>query len=264
MIRQWLQHIVGQRSSPNGHQPDTDGYLLELRDVVKEYPIATGTIAALKGVSLQIRRGEFVAVLGKSGSGKSTLMNMITGVDRPTRGEVLVGSTAVHTLNEEQLTAWRGRNVGVIYQSFYLLPTLTVIENVMIPLDVGNTCHPRDFRTRALHLLEQVDMAEHADKLPSATSGGQQQRIAIARAMANDPPLIVADEPTGSLDSKTADAIFKMFEHLVAQGTTVVMVTHDNELAERAGRKIVLVDGQIVDRGYEEAQEHEDQKTVPA
>jgi putative ABC transport system ATP-binding protein len=191
--------------------------------------------------------GEFLAVIGKSGSGKSTLINMITGIDRPTSGEVLVGDTAVHTLSEGQMAVWRGKALGIIFQFFQLLPTLTIVENVMLPMDFGNMYTPRERRERALHLLEQVEMADNAHKLPSAVSGGQQQRVAIARALANDPPILVADEPTGNLDSKTANAVFSMFETLVGQGKTILMVTHDNDLAKRVTRAVLVADGEIVD-----------------
>jgi putative ABC transport system ATP-binding protein len=186
-------------------------------------------------------------VIGKSGCGKSTLVNMITGVDRPTAGEVLVGGMAIQHLNEDQIAVWRGRNIGVIFQFFQLLPTLSIVENVMLPMDFGNVYTAAERRARAMRLLEQVEMATQADKLPSAVSGGQQQRAAIARALANDPPIIVADEPTGNLDSKTATAIFQLFEGLVEHGKTILMVTHDSDLARRVSRAIVMADGEIVE-----------------
>jgi putative ABC transport system ATP-binding protein len=223
-------------------------HLIDLRQVVKQYETAAGVFVALKGINLQVDNGEFVAVIGKSGSGKSTLINMITGIDRPTSGEVLVGDTAVHTLNEGQMAQWRGRNMGVIFQFFQLLPTLTVIENVMLPMDFCNMYTPRERQDRAMALLAEVDMADHAHKLPSATSGGQQQRVAIARALANDPPILVADEPTGNLDSKTADAIFSLFMELVTkENKTILMVTHDSDLAQQVTRAIIVADGEIVD-----------------
>lgn len=248
----WLQPFKDEPAPANGPYRHGNTHLLELHNVVKDYPGPAGPVRALKGIDLMVDRAELVGVLGKSGSGKSTLMNIISGVDHPTSGKVFFGDTAVHTLNEAQLTAWRGKNVGVIYQAFHLLPTLTVLENVMLPMDVGNTCSPREFRERALYLLEQVEMTQHAHKLPSATSGGQQQRIAIARALANDPPLIIADEPTGSLDSRTADVVFQIFADLVAQGKAVLLVTHDRELARRTGRQVLIVDGEIVDGEMEE------------
>lgn len=227
------------------HQEET--HLIDLRQVEKIYETAAGNFIALKEVDLQIEAGEFVAVIGKSGSGKSTLINMITGIDRPTSGEVIVDGTAVHTLSEGQLAQWRGRKLGVIFQFFQLLPTLTVLENVMLPMDFCNMYATRERQDKALHYLEQVDMVEHAHKLPSATSGGQQQRVAIARALANDPPILVADEPTGNLDSKTSDDVFSLFTDLVQHGKTIVMVTHDNDLAQRVTRAVIVADGLIVD-----------------
>ena len=218
-----------------------------MRQVVKTYHTAAGAFTALKGVDLQVDPGEFVAVIGKSGSGKSTLINMITGIDRPTPGEVLVGGTAVHGLSEGQLAEWRGRNIGVIFQFFQLLPTLTVVENVMLPMDFCGMYTPRQRVSRAMQLLEQVEMADQADKLPSALSGGQQQRVAIARALANDPPILVADEPTGNLDSKTAESVFRLFEDLVRQGKTILMVTHDHDLARRVSRTVMVSDGEIIE-----------------
>ncbi|NJM07782.1 ABC transporter ATP-binding protein [Candidatus Gracilibacteria bacterium] len=217
-----------------------------MRTVIKEYRTGAGTFIALKGVDLQIERGEFVAIVGKSGSGKSTLINMVTGIDRPTSGAVCIDATDLTQLSEGKMAVWRGRTLGIIFQFFQLLPTLTVIENVMLPMDFCKIGRPRERFARAQELLARMELSEQADKLPSALSGGQQQRVAIARALANDPPILVADEPTGNLDSRTADAIFHLFEQLVAQGKTIVMVTHDNDLAGRAGRSIVVADGQIV------------------
>ena len=224
-----------------------NGHLIELHQVVKVYENAAGGFRALNGVDLAIDRGEFVGIIGRSGSGKSTLMNMITGIDRPTSGDVLVGDTAVHRLSENQMARWRGRNLGIVFQFFQLLPTLSVLENVTLPMDFCRTLPLRERRTHALALLEMVDMAEHAYKLPAALSGGQQQRVAIARSLANDPPLIIADEPTGNLDSKTADTVFGLFERLTAEGKTVVMVTHDTGLAQRIRRTVLIADGEIID-----------------
>ncbi len=221
-------------------------HLIELRDVVKTYESAAGVFTALKNVDLHVDAGEFVGVIGKSGSGKSTLINMITGIDRPTSGQVLVGDTAVHLLSEGKIAEWRGRNIGVIFQFFQLLPTLTVVENVMLPMDFCNTYRSGERYERAMMLLEQMELADQAHKLPSTLSGGQQQRAAIARALANDPPILCGDEPTGNLDSKTAEAVFELFERLVAQGKTIVMVTHDRDLAKRVQRTIMLADGEIV------------------
>jgi len=194
-----------------------DAALINLRQVVKRFNSEAGPFFALKGVDLSIGAGEFVAIVGKSGSGKSTLMNMITGIDRPTTGEVMVAGTAVHRLSERQIAIWRGHTVGVIFQFFQLLPALTVIENVMLPMDLCNLYRPRERKVRALQLIEQMGIAEHGAKLPAALSGGQQQRVAIARALANDPAIVAADEPTGNLDSKNAEAVFQLFESLVLQ-----------------------------------------------
>ena len=222
-----------------------DAYLIDLRDVVKTYETAAGGVTVLKDISLQVRNGEFIGVVGPSGSGKSTLLNMITGIDRPTEGEIYVGGQPVHQLSENQLARWRGKTVGVIFQFFQLLPTLTIIENVMLPMDFCNVYKRKERRERAMHFLEQVGIAEHADKLPSTLSGGEQQRAAIARAIANDPPLIVADEPTGNLDTRTAASIFALFEDLVTQGKTMVVVTHDRSLSQRMERVLHLLDGRI-------------------
>ncbi len=228
----------------NGHTAD-DNALITLRGVTKSYATPAGAFQALKSIDLEVTRGEFVAVIGKSGSGKSTLSNMITGIDRPSTGEVIVAGTPVHTLREGQIAEWRGRNVGVVFQFFQLLPTLTVLENILLPMDFCNLYTTRERKERALHLLEQVEMVEHAGKLPTALSGGQQQRVAIARALSNDPAIVVADEPTGNLDSRTADAVFHLFENLVGEGKTILMVTHDDDMARRVTRTVTIADGQI-------------------
>jgi ABC-type lipoprotein export system ATPase subunit len=225
----------------------SNGILIDVRRVVKIYESAAGRFTALKGVDLEVGHGEFVAVIGKSGSGKSTLINMITGIDRPTSGEVHVAGTPIHTLSENQMAIWRGRTLGIIFQFFQLLPTLSIIENVMLPMDFAGLYSTRERRDRALHLLSQVGLEDQAYKLPSSVSGGQQQRAAIARALANDPPILVADEPTGNLDSKAAQSVFRLFEGLVAQGKTILMVTHDNDLARDVSRTIVLSDGEIIE-----------------
>ncbi len=222
-----------------------NAHLIELRQVVKNYETAAGMFTALKGIDLKVNKGEFVAVVGKSGSGKSTLINMMTGIDRPTNGEIFMGDTAIHTLNEGQMAVWRGNNVGVVFQFFQLLPTLTVIENVMLPMDFCDTYDFDEREKRAMYLLEQVEMADQAYKLPTAISGGQQQRAAIARALANDPPIIVGDEPTGNLDSNTARAILDLFKRQVDNGKTIFMVTHDKDLAKEGTRKITITDGRI-------------------
>jgi putative ABC transport system ATP-binding protein len=219
--------------------------LIDLRHVVKTFESAAGAFAALQGIDLQVPAGDFVAVVGKSGSGKSTLLNMVAGIDRPTSGQVVVNGTAVDRLSESQMAVWRGRNLGVIFQFFQLLPTLTAAENVMLPMDFSNSYPDRERERRAKHLLGLVGVERQGDKLPSALSGGEQQRVAIARALANDPPLLLADEPTGNLDSKTAATVFALFRDLAAKGKTVLMVTHDKELARTVSRTIEIADGRI-------------------
>ncbi len=234
---------------PEVHRPEVypqPGHLIEMHTVVKTYQSAAGDFTALKGFELHADAGEFIAIVGKSGSGKSTLLNILTGIDSPTSGEVLVDGTPVHALNQNQIAAWRGRTVGIVFQFFQLLPTLTVAENVMLPMDFCNMFPTRERRTRAMRLLEQVGVVDQAAKLPTALSGGQQQRVAIARAVANDPPMLIADEPTGNLDSRTAEAVFQLFAGLVQAGKTVVMVTHDPDLVRRADRVITIADGMIV------------------
>jgi ABC-type lipoprotein export system ATPase subunit len=225
----------------NGDHP-----MIDLRDVHKYYKTAIGDYHALNSIDLQIQAGEFVSIIGKSGSGKSTLLNMITGIDRPTSGEVHVNGMAVHGLNENRMARWRGKNLGIVFQFFQLLPTISVVENIMLPMDFCRTYPMREREKRALSLLEMVELADHAYKLPTALSGGQQQRVAIARALANDPPVVIADEPTGNLDSKTADSVFELFTNLVAQGKTIIIVTHDSGLAKRTHRTALIADGEIV------------------
>jgi putative ABC transport system ATP-binding protein len=220
---------------------------IRLGQVEKAYPTPAGDVRALNGIDLEVRKGEFVGIVGKSGAGKSTLVNMVTGIDKPTAGRVCVGSQAIHEMSEDEVAIWRGRNVGVIFQFFQLLPMLTVAQNVMLPMDFASLYNsPKERRERALHLLEQVEIAEQADKLPTAVSGGQRQRVAIARALANDPEFLAADEPTGNLDSKTSEAVFRVFERLVDEGKTILMVTHDLELASRVTRTLHLADGEFV------------------
>ncbi len=257
MFTSWFKR-KNKQNSKNGRYEGKTEHLIELRNVVKTYEGEAGTFIALMNVDLQVEAGEFVAVVGKSGSGKSTLINMITGIDHPTSGEVLVGDTAVHRLNEGQIAVWRGRNLGVVFQFFQLLPTLTVVENVMLPMDFCNTYALREREMKAMHLLDQVDMTDHAFKLPTAISGGQQQRVAIARGLANDPPILVADEPTGNLDSATAESIFNLFTDLVGRGKTMLMVTHDHDLARRVSRIITLVDGEIL----EDSQQHNEPRKI--
>ena len=227
---------------------EDSNYLIELRHVEKTYHTDAGDFTALRGVDLQVNAGEFLAIIGKSGSGKSTILNMITGVDRPTAGEVMINGTAVHKMQENQMAVWRGRNIGIVFQFFQLLPTLSVLENIMLPMDFCNTYRPSERQERAMSLLAMVEMTGQANKLPTELSGGQQQRVAIVRALANDPPIIVADEPTGNLDSKTADAVFTLFDELVGRGKTILMVTHDSDIERRVGRSITVADGEIVNK----------------
>jgi putative ABC transport system ATP-binding protein len=217
--------------------------LIVLERVCKTYPTPSGPFSALSEISLEVSPGEFVAVVGKSGSGKSTLINLITGIDSPSSGQIHVASSLIHALDQEQLAVWRGKFVGVIFQFFQLLPTLTVIENVMLPMDFCNTYPTRERRPRALALLEKLGIDEQADKLPADLSGGQQQRAAIARALANDPPILVADEPTGNLDSRTSEDVMELFQTLVREGKTVVMVTHERDFSRYFTRSISLADG---------------------
>jgi putative ABC transport system ATP-binding protein len=241
----WLKSKnTGQAARPGNRQSDEP--LIQLRQVVKKYESLAGDVLALKGVDLQVRPGEFVAVMGKSGAGKTTLVNMLTGIDRSTTGEIEVDGVSVHKLSLEQAAGWRGRTVGVVFQSFQLLPTLTVLQNVTLPMDFARKYSLRERRERGMTLLAHMGLVEHAHKLPSAVSGGQQQRVAIARAMANDPPILVADEPTGSLDSATAHDVVGVFEDWVRRGKTVLLVTHDRDLARRAGRTVMLADGEVV------------------
>ena len=219
--------------------------IIELTDVIKRFSLGDNTVTVLKGVSLQIGAGEAVSIVGPSGSGKSTLLNMITGIDRPSTGQVMVLGSPVHELSENALARWRGQHLGIIFQFFQLLPALTLSKNVILPMDLAGKYTPKERRGRALHLLETVGLADQAHKLPGMVSGGQQQRAAIARALANDPPLLVADEPTGNLDTVAAQKIFDLFGRLVAEGKTLLMVTHDKELAQQIPRTIEIVDGNI-------------------
>lgn len=232
-----------------------NGSVISLQSVEKVYKTKAGPLKVLKGVNLEIREGEFVAIVGPSGSGKSTLINMITGIDRPTSGEVFVAGQRLTNLSENQVAKWRGRTVGVVFQFFQLLPTLTVLENVMMPMHYTGTFRGKR-KERAMELLEMVDLPDVAHKYPSQISGGQQQRAAIARALANNPKVLVGDEPTGNLDAVSAGLVFAMFEDLVTQGTTIVMVTHDRDLAGQIPRVEEVRDGQLV------AQEEIDRRLV--
>jgi putative ABC transport system ATP-binding protein len=219
--------------------------VIELRDIAKSYPTPHGEFHALTGVNLTIGAGELVAVIGKSGSGKSTLLNLIAGIDRPSAGEVHVAGQAIHAMDERALSPWRGRQVGIVFQFFQLLPTLTIAENVMLPIDFCGTLPVARARDRARELLARVGIADQANKLPAALSGGQQQRAAIARAIGGEPRVILADEPTGNLDTTMSSQIMDLLQAINALGTTILMVTHNNELAQRAQRRVHMVDGKI-------------------
>jgi putative ABC transport system ATP-binding protein len=222
-------------------------HVIQVSDVVKAYPLGAGEFVAIDHLTLDIAQGEFVAVVGRSGSGKTTLLNLLAGIDRPTSGTVRVAGADLGSLSEFGLAAWRGRNVGLVFQFFQLLPTLTVMENVLLPMDFAKTIPVGERRDRAQHLLERVGVGDQADKLPATLSGGQQQRAAIARALANDPPILLADEPTGNLDSATADAVLELFADLNGDGRTIVVVTHERDIRAIVGREVTLVDGRVVD-----------------
>ena len=221
--------------------------LVILKDVCKTYHTNAGDVPALKNISIAIERGSFVGVIGRSGAGKSTLLNMLTGIDGVTSGQVWIDGVLINKLSEDEMAQWRGKNIGVVYQSFELLNQLTVLENVMLPMDFTGGYRPGLSRQAALELLAQVEIEEHAHKPPTKVSGGQQQRVAIARALANDPQIIIADEPTGSLDSNTSDTIIQIFEAFVDRGKTVVMATHDASLSNRFSHVLQIADGEIVD-----------------
>lgn len=227
--------------------------MIELHNVIKKFKNAAGEFTVLKGVNLTLGTGEFVAIVGKSGSGKSTLLNMITGIDHPTTGEVIINGTNIYKLTESQRSLWRGRNLGIVFQFFQLLPMLSLLENVMLPMDYANMYEFDERPKRALRLLAMVGLEEMAHKLPIAVSTGQQQSAAIARALATDPPLIVADEPTGNLDSRSAENVINLFDHLTAEGKTIAMVTHDPSLTERTSRTIVISDGELIDETVAQA-----------
>lgn len=220
--------------------------LVILKDVCKTYHTNAGDVPALKNISAAIERGSFVGVIGRSGAGKSTLLNMLTGIDGVTSGQVWIDGVLISKLSEDEMAQWRGKNIGVVYQSFELLNQLTVLENVMLPMDFTGGYRPGLSRQAALELLAQVEIEEHAHKPPTKVSGGQQQRVAIARALANDPQIIIADEPTGSLDSNTSDTIIQIFEAFIDRGKTVVMATHDASLSNRFSHVLQIADGEIV------------------
>ena len=225
-------------------------HIIEIRDVVKNFPLGNTQVTILRGISFSVKPGEFLSIVGPSGNGKSTLLNMITGIDRPSSGEIIVTGKPVHKMSEDQLAGWRGDHLGIIFQFFQMLPALSLLQNVILPMDLAGKYSSKERRERAMHLLDIVGLSDQASKLPSAVSGGQQQRAAIARALANDPPIIVADEPTGNLDSRNSQDIFELFNNVVSQGKTLLMVTHDKELAKRVPRVVEILDGRITRDEY--------------
>jgi putative ABC transport system ATP-binding protein len=229
----------------NGDKP-----IIEIKDVVKSFPAGDDKVTILKGVSFAVKAGEFVSIVGPSGNGKSTLLNMITGIDRPSSGEIIVTGKPVHKMSEDKLAAWRGNNLGIIFQFFQMLPALSLLQNIILPMDLAGRFSSQERHSRAMRLLELVGLTDQAHKLPSMVSGGQQQRAAIARALANDPPILVADEPTGNLDSRNARSVFDLFAQVVSQGKTMLLVTHDKELARRVPRVIEILDGKITRDEY--------------
>lgn len=233
--------MIGEKA-----EDTSSNVLINIRNLVKRYAVADGEVTVLKNISLQVNRGEFVSIVGPSGSGKSTLINMFTGIDRPSEGEIEVGGVRIDSLNEGQLARWRGENLGLVFQFFQLLPALSLLDNVVLPMDFARKYSRQERKERALYLLETVGLADHARKLPGMVSGGQQQRAAIARALANDPPLIVGDEPTGNLDTVSTERMVELFIRLVESGKTLVMVTHNQEIAHRTPRMVEIADGQIV------------------
>jgi putative ABC transport system ATP-binding protein len=245
IIRTIIATLIDRKIGMQKSQP-----IVQIRDVVKRFSVGESELTILKGISLNIDPGEFVAIVGPSGNGKSTLLNMMTGIDHPSEGEVIVTGQSVHTMTENELAVWRGEHLGIIFQFFQLLPALSLMKNVMLPMDLVKKVPRKERQERAMGLLDIVSLADQAHKLPSQVSGGQQQRAAIARALANDPPLLVADEPTGNLDSATSEDVFQLFLALVSQGKTMVMVTHSRSLAARGSRIVEIRDGLIASDSF--------------
>jgi putative ABC transport system ATP-binding protein len=255
MTRQPLLSITSPSAALQPDPGTQSRALVEMSQVVKVFHSAAGEFTALKGISVEFYPGEFVSVVGRSGSGKSTLANMITGIDHPTSGTVRVGDTYIHQLKESQMAVWRGHHLGIVFQFFQLMPMLTLLENVKLPMDLCNKYSRFERQDRAMQLLKRVNLEDFAHQLPDEVSGGQQQSAAIARALANDPEIIIADEPTGNLDSRTAASVFEIFMQLARQGKTIIMVTHDNSLAERTHRIVRISDGEIVNRVSDEGEQ---------
>jgi putative ABC transport system ATP-binding protein len=232
--------------SKNGNGSNNNQPIVSLKNIAKSFPVGNDEVTVLHDISLDIHKGEFVSIVGPSGNGKSTLLNMVTGIDRPSDGQVVVTGRDIHAMSENELAKWRGQEVGIIFQFFQMLPSLSLLQNVVLPMEFAKKFNASERRDRAMHLLEMVGLDDQANKLPSMVSGGQQQRAAIARALATDPPLLIADEPTGNLDAGTAQQVFDLFMSLVEeQGKTMLMVTHDKDLADRIPRKIEIVNGRI-------------------
>ena len=242
-----MLHSLSDPGTTSPHPSSAGSPVISLRGTHKTYQVPDGAFTALHQLDLDVTGGEFVAVVGRSGSGKTTLLNLLAGIDRPTNGEITIAGQRVDLLTGSRLASWRGLSIGLVFQFFQLLPTLTVAENVMLPMDFCNSRPPRERRPRALELLHEVGIAEQADKLPSGLSGGQQQRAAIARALANDPPVLLADEPTGNLDSATSDRVLEIFSGLARAGRAVVMVTHGRDVSRYATRQVTLLDGRVTD-----------------
>ena len=256
-----LQHPSARQRPSTRTAPGSP--LIDVRAVTMTYATPSDPFTALTGVSLQVVAGEFVAVVGKSGSGKTTLLNLLAGIDRPTSGTISIAGTGLHALSESRLAEWRGRTIGLVFQFFQLLPTLTVIENVMLPMDFTQSVPAAECRPRALQLLSRVGIADQADKLPATLSGGQQQRAAIARALANDPAILLADEPTGNLDSASSTSVLELFANLNAEGRTIVMVTHERDVSRYISRQVTLVDGRVAGAAQAEADQLEPAEVLP-
>lgn len=242
-----MRSLTGQQNEIRPDHLRSQDYIIELRQIFKAYETPSGPFTALQDINLPVRSGQFVAVVGKSGSGKTTLLNLLAGIDRPTSGAILVDGTQLDSLSESQLAEWRGRTIGLVFQFFQLLPTLTVVENVMLAMDFVEIIPAAKRRPKALELLERVGIRDQADKLPVTLSGGQQQRAAIARALANDPPILMADEPTGNLDEATRTSVLELFAKLNTEGRTIIVVTHERDISRYTDRQVTLVDGRVAD-----------------
>lgn len=242
-----MRSLTGQQNEIRPDDLRSQDYIIELRQIFKAYETPSGPFTALQDINLPVRSGQFVAVVGKSGSGKTTLLNLLAGIDRPTSGAILVDGTQLDSLSESQLAEWRGRTIGLVFQFFQLLPTLTVVENVMLAMDFVEIIPAAKRRPKALELLERVGIRDQADKLPVTLSGGQQQRAAIARALANDPPILMADEPTGNLDEATRTSVLELFAKLNTEGRTILVVTHERDISRYTDRQVTLVDGRVAD-----------------